>query len=60
VLSELAVVEFTPDPPACRVLEADRTDLGRSAAYRACGERLAAIERALAADLPTPVAARAA
>ncbi|MEA2364119.1 MAG: single-stranded-DNA-specific exonuclease [Thermoleophilaceae bacterium] len=57
VLGELALIEFTADPPACRVLEADRTDLERSAAYRACAERLAAIERALAAELPAAAAA---
>jgi single-stranded-DNA-specific exonuclease len=57
VLSELGLIELTADPPACRILEADRTDLERSAAYRACGERLAAIERALAAELPPAVAA---
>jgi single-stranded-DNA-specific exonuclease len=60
VLSELGLIEFTADPPACRMLEAGRTDLERSAAYRACGERLAAIERALAAELPAAAPARAA
>jgi hypothetical protein len=34
------------------VREGVRADLTRSAAYRACGERIAAIERALAAELP--------
>jgi single-stranded-DNA-specific exonuclease len=60
VLTELGLVELTLDPPACRVLEAQRTDLERSASYRAATERLAAIERALAAELPAAAPARAA
>jgi len=60
VLGELGLVEFSADPPSCRVLEAERTDLERSATYRSCTERLAAIERALATELPAADAVRAA
>jgi single-stranded-DNA-specific exonuclease len=60
VLTELGLVEFSADPPACRILETPRTELERSAAYRAAAERLAAIERALAAELPALAPARAA
>jgi hypothetical protein len=60
VLGELGLVEFRADPPSCRVLEAERTDLERSATYRSCAERLAAIERALAPELPGADAVRAA
>jgi single-stranded-DNA-specific exonuclease len=59
VLTELALIEFTPDPPACRVIHAERANLDSSPAYRACTERLAAIEHSLASELPA-VAARAA
>jgi single-stranded-DNA-specific exonuclease len=52
VLTELALIELTLDPPSCRVLEAQRANLDSSPAYRACVERLGAIERALAAELP--------
>jgi single-stranded-DNA-specific exonuclease len=60
VLSELALIEFAADPPACRVLASKRADLDSSSIYRASADRLAAIERALAAELPQPTAARAA
>ncbi len=60
VLTELGLVELTFDPPACRVLQAQRTDLEHSAAYRAAAERLAAIEQALAAELPAQAPARVA
>jgi single-stranded-DNA-specific exonuclease len=60
VLTELALIEFCAGPPGCRVLEARRVDLQGSGAYRACVERLAVIERALATELPASVAARAA
>jgi len=59
VLTELALIELTIDPPSCRVLHAERANLDSSPAYRACVERLAAIERALGAELPD-VARRAA
>jgi hypothetical protein len=55
VLTELELIEYTAAAdggPACRVLEASRTELERSAAYRDCAERLATIERALATELP--------
>ena len=64
VLSELSLVEFTAcadGGPLCRVLDTARTELEQSAAYRDCGRRLAALERALASELPAtagpPVAA---
>jgi single-stranded-DNA-specific exonuclease len=60
VLSELSLIEFSADPPSCRVLDAEHTDLVRSATYRACADRLAAIERALAPELPGADAVRAA
>lgn len=52
VLSELGLIDFTAQPPACRVLERQRTDLTHSATYRACAQRLAAIERSLGTELP--------
>ena len=63
VLRELRLVELDLDPPACRVLPGARAELERSPTYGACRERLRAIERALAAELPTAApepAARAA
>jgi single-stranded-DNA-specific exonuclease len=61
VLAELALIEFDADSRSCRVLESTRTELASSPLYRACGERLAAIERALAPELgPAAVRARAA
>jgi single-stranded-DNA-specific exonuclease len=60
VLTELALIELTLDPPSCRVLQADRANLDSSPAYRASVERLGEIERALAAELPAEAPARAA
>jgi single-stranded-DNA-specific exonuclease len=60
VLGELGLVELSADPPRCRLLDSQRTDLERSATYRASAERLGAIERALAPELPGERAARAA
>ncbi len=60
VLGELGLIEFRADPPSCCLLEAERADLERSATYRSCAERLAAIERALAPELPGADAVRAA
>jgi single-stranded-DNA-specific exonuclease len=60
VLTELALIEFTADPPACRVVDADRANLDSSPTYRASTERLVAIEHALAGELPDRAAARAA
>jgi hypothetical protein len=59
VLTELALIELTLDPPSCRVLQAERANLDSSPAYRASVERLGAIERALGAELPD-IARRAA
>ena len=50
VLGELALVEF--GARSARVLEAVRTDLERSETFQDCAERLDAVERALAAELP--------
>jgi single-stranded-DNA-specific exonuclease len=55
VLTELDLVDYTQAAaggPACRVLAGVRTELERSATFVACAERLAAGERALAAELP--------
>ncbi|MEA2330236.1 MAG: single-stranded-DNA-specific exonuclease [Thermoleophilaceae bacterium] len=60
VLTELGLIELSADVPSFRLLEAARTDLERSATYRAAAERLAAIERALAGELPAAADARAA
>jgi single-stranded-DNA-specific exonuclease len=60
VLTELGLIEFAVEPPACRLCEAERTDLVRSPAFRAHGERLAAVERALAAELRPAAHAQAA
>ena len=60
VLTELGLIEFAVEPPACRLCEAERTDLARSPAFRAHGERLVAVERALGAELRPTARARAA
>jgi len=60
VLTELALIDFRADPPTCTVLEAARNDLTGSSSYRACSERLAEIERALAGELETAHLSRAA
>jgi hypothetical protein len=60
VLAELELVELALERRSCRVREGVRVDLNRSSAFRASGERLAAIERALAAELPQRSPARAA
>jgi single-stranded-DNA-specific exonuclease len=60
VLDELELVELAMERRSCRVREGIRADLTRSSAFRACGERLAAIEGALVAELPRRTAARAA
>jgi single-stranded-DNA-specific exonuclease len=55
VLRELGLVAYERDGaghPACRVLEAPRTELEKSAAYRAYAARLADAERRLADALP--------
>jgi single-stranded-DNA-specific exonuclease len=60
VLVELELVELCLERRTCRVREGVRADLTRSPTYRACGERLGAIERALGAELPRRAGARAA
>jgi single-stranded-DNA-specific exonuclease len=60
VLGELGLIELALDPPSCRVLDAERTDLDRSPTYRVAADRLSAIERALAPELPGEQAAQAA
>ena len=60
VLAELGLIEFDVESRSCRVLDAPRTELGRSPIYRACQARLTAIERALAGELDRPAPARAA
>jgi single-stranded-DNA-specific exonuclease len=60
VLRELGLVAYERDGaghPACRVLDAPRTDLERSAAYRTYMARLADAERRLAASTPRRPAA---
>jgi hypothetical protein len=60
VLSELGLIAYERDGaghPACRVLEAPRTELEKSAAYRAYAARLAEAERRLAGALPPESAA---
>jgi single-stranded-DNA-specific exonuclease len=52
VLTELELIELDLEQRSCRVREGVRADLARSAAYRACAERLVEIERALSAELP--------
>ncbi|HEV3377915.1 MAG TPA: DHH family phosphoesterase [Thermoleophilaceae bacterium] len=52
VLVELDLVELDLSGRTCRLREGNRGDLTTSSAYRACQERLAAIERALEAELP--------
>jgi single-stranded-DNA-specific exonuclease len=59
VLTELGLVELELDPPSCRVLEAVRSDLELSPAYRASRDRLAAAEQALAPELPARLPAAA-
>jgi single-stranded-DNA-specific exonuclease len=60
VLGELGLIELRLDPPSCSVVGAERTELERSPTYRVSAERLAAIERALAPELPRRDAAQAA
>ena len=50
VLGELALVEF--GDRSARVVQSVGTDLERSETFRACAERLEAVERALAAEVP--------
>jgi single-stranded-DNA-specific exonuclease len=52
VLTELELVELDLDRPTCRVREGAHADLTQSSTFRACGERLSEIERALGAEAP--------
>jgi RecJ OB domain len=62
VLTELTLIELDLPARSCRVLDAGRTDLERSAGYREARERLDGTRRALRAELPrrAPAAASAA
>ena len=60
VLGELGLVEFDPSAVRSRVLDAPRTELERSASFRAAAERLARSERCLAAELMQAAPAQAA
>jgi hypothetical protein len=60
VVDELGLLELAIQRRTCRVREGIRADLTLSSTYRGCGERLAAIEGALAAELPQRPRARAA
>jgi single-stranded-DNA-specific exonuclease len=59
VLTELGLIELDPAARVCRILDAARRDLDLSPTYRACREQLAAIERALAPDIPRALDAAA-
>jgi single-stranded-DNA-specific exonuclease len=59
VLTELGLIELDPAARTCRVLDAVQSDLELSPTYRASREQLAAIERALATDLPRALEAAA-
>jgi len=59
VLTELGLVELDLPAPGCRTLEAVRSELELSATYRATREQLAAIENAIAPELPRAVPAAA-
>jgi hypothetical protein len=52
VLAELTLIELDPSARSCRVLDSVRSDLERSASYRASRDELAQIERALESELP--------
>ncbi|HZO08240.1 MAG TPA: hypothetical protein VFC77_02595, partial [Myxococcota bacterium] len=59
VLTELGLVEFDRDVPACRIVEAVRSDLELSPSFRAARDRLEAVEQALAPELPSALPAAA-
>ena len=59
VLTELGLIELDLDARSCRVLDAGRADLERSAGYREARARLDATRRALAAELPRRAAVAA-
>jgi hypothetical protein len=56
VLTELGLIAFDLEARSVRIADAARSDLELSATYRASRDRLAAIERALAPELPQPLA----
>jgi hypothetical protein len=60
ILGELGLLEFSLEPPACRVVEATRRQLSESAAFARCAQRLAAVEHALGAEVEHQRPARAA
>jgi single-stranded-DNA-specific exonuclease len=60
VLVELELVELTLEGRSCQVRERIRAELEGSNTFRACSERLTAVEQALAAELPQQRRARAA
>jgi len=57
VLSELGLLAFDAVGPSCSLLEAERTSLERSPAYRAYRARLARVEAYLVAEGAQPVEA---
>jgi single-stranded-DNA-specific exonuclease len=59
VLTELSLIELDAGARSCRVLDAARSELERSASFRAACEALAATEHALAAELPRTLEAAA-
>ena len=59
VLTELGLIELDLDAPRANVLEAVRSDLEQSPTYRSTREELAAIEHALAPELPRALPAAA-
>jgi hypothetical protein len=59
VLTELGLIELDLGAPSCRIVEAVRGDLELSAAFRAARDDLAAIEHALAPELPRALPAAA-
>jgi hypothetical protein len=59
VLTELGLIELDFDARSCRVVEAVRSDLGRSPTFRATREQLEATELALAPELPRTLPAAA-
>jgi hypothetical protein len=59
VLSELSLIELDLDTPAVRIVEGVRSDLELSVTFRNSRDELAAIERALAPELPRAAPAAA-
>ena len=59
VLGELGLIELDTQFRTCRLLDGVQSDLELSATYRASRDRLAAIERELAAELPRSLDAAA-